>query len=203
MQPIPPVSVLAVPLVDRPKPDLAIQGPAEADASATDGEAGNPDARDPVLATDRAREIAGLLGAQPEDDFVIPGFPPLDTREVGDRDIIDPDRPAVRGPEPAPVPDPVERPFAGLPEMPDQAEARVGAGMSVGAGAKDVASPGTADAVDLPGAFGPTDGPDETPEPAAQEEAPPPVVTAQPASPGASAPDVPEPPAPGAVDIRR
>ena len=76
MQTMPPVFVAAVPLVERPQADLAIQGVTQTGSSSANGEADNPDARDPALASDRAREIARLFsGAPPEEEQLIPGFP--------------------------------------------------------------------------------------------------------------------------------
>lgn len=192
MQTIPPVSVIALPLVERSQPDLVIQGPSEPSAGGANGETDNPDARDPLLASERAREIARLIGAS-EDEFIIPGFPPLDTREVGDRDIIDPNRPAVRGPDPVAG---QEAPEA-LPPLPDEVDPATGEASEETVEADAArALPGQRDAE--------RDGDLPAEAKAKTDDAPAlPTVAAKPASPGASAPDVPEPPSPGAVDIRR
>lgn len=191
MQTIPPVSVLALPLVERPQADLAIRGPSETSAGAQQGGTGNSDARDPMLASERAREVARLIGAAGDDEFIIPGFPPLDTREVGDQDIIDPNRPAVRGPEPLSEIEDTE----GLPPLPDEVDPVTGETTDEIEPANIPGMPGGAE-TDQEG--------NTAPEAKKAEDAlPGQKVTAKPASPGASAPDVPEPPEPGAVDIRR
>ena len=189
MQTMPPVFVAAVPLVERPQADLAIQGVTQSGSSSANGEADNPDARDPALASDRAREVARLLNGVPiEEEQLIPGFPPLDTREVGDRDIIDPNRPAVRGPEPLAEGDAPEA----LPPLPDEVDpAKAEGSEEVDAAVQP----------ELPGM--PEQDREGEPAEAKPEEPQAPKAAAQPASPGASAPDVPEPPAPGTVDIRR
>ena len=187
MQTMPPVFAAALPLVERPQPDLSIQGLSQAGSSGANGQTDNPDARDTAFASDRARDVARLLGgASAEEEFLIPGFPPLDTREVGDQDIIDPNRPAVRGPDPLGTADAPEA----LPPLPDEIDPAKTEGQE------------EAEAVaELPGA--PKAEQEGEPVEEKAEEPPMPTVAAQPASPGASAPDVPEPPAPGTVDIRR
>ena len=190
MQTMPPVFVAAVPLVERPQADLAIQGVTQPGSSSANGEADNPDARDPALASDRAREVARLFsGAPPEEEQLIPGFPPLDTREVGDRDIIDPNRPAVRGPEPLANADAPEA----LPPLPDEVDPAKAEGSEEVEAAVQPDLPGMPETAERDGE--PVDAKGEDPQA--------PKAAAQPASPGASAPDVPEPPAPGTVDIRR
>ena len=194
MQTMPPVFVAAVPLVERPQADLAIQGVTQSGSSSANGEADNPDARDPALASDRAREVTRLLNGVPiEEEQLIPGFPPLDTREVGDRDIIDPNRPSVRGPEPLAEGDTPEA----LPPLPDEVDPTKAEGSEEVEAAAQPELPGMPEQ-DREGEPAETTGSDD---PQATTQTP--KVAAQPASPGASAPDVPEPPAPGTVDIRR
>lgn len=188
MQTMPPVFTVPVPVADRPQAVNQIKPPSEAGGSASNGGAGNTGARDPQLAEERAREIARLIGNRDisEDQVLIPGLLALDTREVGDQDYIDPNRPSVRGPEPlGDVPE-------ALPPLPDEVapDATV---ETTGNSEDEVALPGQSEPeVDLP-EIGPQKGPEVASVP----------VKAQPASPGASAPDVPEPPEPGNVDIRR
>ncbi|MEM1273769.1 MAG: hypothetical protein AAGF88_08130 [Pseudomonadota bacterium] len=190
MQSIPPAFVAPLPFAERPATVQAIKAPVEPGASSTSGNADREDTQDPALQSDRARDIMrAFTPDQAEDDQIIPGFPPLDTREVGDQDKIDPERPAVRGPEPTAA---AEEPTI-LPPLPDAVD-----------DPDPVSEPQSADPVE----------PTEPSIAAAQDRseledgeraAPAPVTNAaaQPASPGAAAPDVPEPPVPGAVDIRR
>lgn len=195
MQTMPPVFVAPVPVIDRPQAVNEIKPPSSAGGSASSGETGNPDARDTRLASERAREIARLIGNRDidEDQVLIPGLLALDTREVGDQDIIDPNRPAVRGPEPMQTTDPAEA----LPPLPDELE--VTGEVREEAEVIEV-FPGSADTeqqADLP-QIGPQS---RTPDQNLPGHTP--GKGAQPASPGASAPDVPEPPEPGNIDIRR
>lgn len=197
MQTVLPVFVAAPPVVERADTPQAIKAPAEAGSSQLDSQS-NPEGKENVLPSDRAREAARQIFGDPEQDYPFPGFPPLDTREVGDRDIIDPDRPAVRGPEPL---ESLETQDA-LPPLPD--EVTVG-GAEVDEADEVAALPGTPETDAGTQDKGAENSSATTAAIAANSgSAPPgPTVTAQPASPGASAPDVPEPPAPGTVDIRR
>lgn len=198
MQAVPPILVAPIlPVADRLQGDLAIKAPAQPGASGSQGETTNSDAESSALASDRAKEIARVINGRsesevPEEDWIIQGFPPLDTREVGDRDVIDPDRPAVRGPEPIIGAEAQPLPLPGMPEAETSPEAG-------GEDAKIVELPGAARSDTADRAEAKEDRAEQ-----AEPATPQPVKAATgPASPGASAPDVPEPPAPGAVDIRR
>lgn len=207
MQTTLPLFTVQLPIMDRPQAVNEISPPGEAGGTASDGATGHPDARDAQLASDQARALARIIGNRQVDDemLLIPGLWALDTRTVGDQDVIDPNRSTVRGPEPLDSTAAQE-----LPPLPDEvdpsdttgetSETKEGPDASAGAepGKSAEAEP------DLPEI-----GPQARPETAAavqmQANLPgqAPKVTAQPASPGATAPDVPEPPEPGNIDIRR
>lgn len=194
MQTMPPVFVAPQPVIDRPQAVNEIKPPSAAGGSALNGDA---DSRDARLADERARQIARLIGNRDidEDQVLIPGLLALDTREVGDQDIIDPNRPAVRGPEPlstAEVPE-------DLPPLPDEIEPT---GEVREEGEVAEALPGSPEAEAKPEM--PEIGPQsKAPDQGLPGQSPRAGAGAQPASPGASAPDVPEPPEPGNIDIRR
>lgn len=199
---LPPPPILAQTALDRAPLEPGVPSIAETNAG---GDAADPGTDHPMLARDRAQEAARRLrtpqdgpsdglsdGPQygPEDDAPgIPGFPPLDTRDVGDRDIIDPDRPVVRGPDP----------LQGSEDRVDPPNPKIGL-PATDPPLEPVPQAKTEEPTDTPD---PADHPPPKMQSEPEDDATRPTKQAQPASPGASAPDIPEPPLPGAVDIRR
>ncbi|MEM9756736.1 MAG: hypothetical protein AAF914_12115 [Pseudomonadota bacterium] len=175
MQILPPVISFAPQTPERQTIVPPVKAPAPVGGGDLDSDTGDPATpHDPALASERAREIGRIVFATMNPDADEDGLQPLDTRTVGDQDIIDPDRPPVRRP------DPMVTLGDGLTEA--EASATV---------------PETDDAAEhqeLPQALQDKD--EDTPPVQTPERLGPPA-------PGAVSPDVPEPPLPGAVDIKR
>lgn len=117
----PPIVPLPLTPAERPRPEIAVPATAQADRSGQDSGRGNTGT--PANAPQQAAGLfsariakgppfpAGSVAAQsiaaqslatapgaPSADGT--GFPPLDTRVVGDEDVIDPQRPTARVPDP-------------------------------------------------------------------------------------------------------
>ncbi|MBF9032509.1 hypothetical protein HKCCE3408_19090 [Rhodobacterales bacterium HKCCE3408] len=171
MQTTLPMIFLPVSPVERPRdlPEIRPAAGAEDAAMDADGQASAETAsRAEALARAAMDRIAGPPAL---------GFPPLDTRVVGDADIIDPDRPTAR------IPDPI----VSLEEL------RGGQG---DAGTEPPEPPRDPLPAIPPEPAADTD---RTPAPD-RTEAPP--IPAGPPSPKAKAADVPDPPPPGSIDLR-